>query len=197
VPSYRNCITRAAAPLIAVTAIAVPVHAQTPLDSPFHQGQWSANVAVNGLTFGSVDLLKFTSPTRAWVLSGNGFGRNTRVTGSPSFTEGSAAGIQLTLQRRFLKPVSPHAVLYLSPGILGSFAHSCNSAGPGSSICGEIWQAGVITEVGAEYVVGRHLGVGARYRASLSYDRNDFAGFRMWSIDAAAGSAGVFASIIF
>lgn len=183
----------------ALSLLASPptVFAQDAPTAPFHAGQLGANIAINGLTFSSVDLLKFTSPTRAWVLSASAFGNSVHATGGLPSTTNSDEGFNLSLQRRFLRPTRAHVVLYLSPGILGGFSHSSFSGGPGLSTSAKTWDAGVLLEAGAEYLIGTHLGLGARYRASVTYDRFDVGGSRLWSINASAGDIGAFGALFF
>ena len=184
--------------VVSGVVLAATVSAQDAPATPFHQGQWGAHIQMNGLTFGGVDLLKFTSPVRAWVLNASGNGSLSRVTGPSSFNDGSQEQIALSVQRRFFHPAGAHAVIYLSPGILGAFAHSCNAFSPtGPNLCARSWQLGLVAEAGAEYVFTPHLGVGARYRAFLTYDRQDISSIRFWSVGASAGSAGVFAAVFF
>ena len=186
------------AAVVASAVFAAAVSAQDAPATPFHQGQWGAHIQMNGLTFGGVDLLKFTSSTRAWVVNVSGNGRLSRVTGSSGYDDNSLEQIALSLQRRFFHPLGTHAAIYISPGILGQFAHGCNALSPsGPNFCARSWQAGVMAEAGGEYVFTPHLGVGARYRASLTYQRQDISSLRFWSVNASAASAGVFAAIFF
>lgn len=186
---------------VAALMLGTPIAArgQEATASPFRAGQYGANIAINGLTFSSVDLLKFTSPTRAWVLSASASGSSQHTTGGiGGATTDNGQGLTLSLQRRFLRPAHPHVVLYLSPGIQGGFTHDCftNGLAPGS-VCNKIWQAGVVAEAGAEYVVNAHLGIGARYRASLLYNRFDFGASHLWSVDASIGQFGAFGALLF
>lgn len=184
--------------LVAATLLyAAVAEGQSSPASPFQEGQWAAHVAMNGLTFGGVDVVKFTSPTRAWVASAVVNGSTTRTSGNPAFSSQTFEAFSLSLQRRFLRPAGEHAVLYVSPGIEGGYGHSCSTAPAAPSFCDRTWNAGLLAELGAEYVINRHLGVGARYRAILDYNRFDIAGNRQGSVSGSFGEAGVFGALYF
>lgn len=195
---YNRLTTLLGATVLMFFAGLPAARAQDAATTPFRAGQLGVNITIKGLTFSSADLLKFTSPTRAWVVSAFALGNSDHMTGGLAPATSTNEGITLSLERRFLRPAHSNVVLYLSPGFLGGFAHNClDTTLPGGSACGETWQVGLLMEAGAEYVIGTHLGIGARYRAILTYDREDFGGNRLWSVNASAGDIGVFGALLF
>lgn len=186
----------------AVALGAAPSSAQAPV-SPFHSGEWGAHIAVDGLTFTTVDVLHFTAPTRAWVLS-FGAGATAQTFAEQGFPSSSAThhfvGLNLSVQRRFFRTVAPHASVYLSPGISGGGSHQCDVSTPASPrVCTDEWQLGALVEVGGEYLVGSHVGVGVRYSATVNYFHLSATGggadFHEFSGD--LRNAGVFVSLFF
>src|SRR5712691_558061 len=58
---------------------------------PFHRHQWAAQFA-GGTSFASLGVLRFTAPTRAWLLDFRFTGGSTRTTRTMSRTRWSATG---------------------------------------------------------------------------------------------------------
>jgi hypothetical protein len=192
-PSPRIIVALAFGTLLS----ALPARAQDSIPSSFQRGQWGANVAVTGLTFAGVDVLRFTSPTRAWVFSVNGAVLRDKESGSYPIPSQSNQNVDLGLQRRFIRPLASHASVYLSPGIHGGWGHMCVNPVPGVTQCSSSWDLGITAEVGGEYMIWRHFGVGARYSALVSYYRASILGGSVWNLSGNIGSAGVFAALLF
>lgn len=187
--------------LIAIaSAIGVLPAAAQELVSPFHGGEWGAHIAVDGLTFTDVDVLRFTAPTRAWVLSvgGNATSQKVSEQGFPSFTRVRHTDLNLSVQRRFFRTVAPHATVYLSPGISGGASHECDIFTPASpEVCNNQWQVGALVEFGGEYLIGPHVGVGVRYAAKLNYYHQSLTGGggTLNALQGNLNDAGVFVSL--
>lgn len=186
--------------LTAGVAIGVVPAAAQDLVSPFHGGEWGAHIAVNGLTFTNVDIMRFTAPTRAWVLSVGAGATDQRISeaGFPTFTSQRGTSLAVSAQRRFFRTLAPRASVYVSPGLSGSASHNCGAATPGSPVlCDTQWQVGALVEFGGEYVIGQHFGIGARYSATLNYFHQALTGGGGTLHEAIANlsSAGVFVSL--
>lgn len=188
--------------IVIASAIGVLPAAAQDLVSPFHGGEWGAHIAVNGLTFSDVDVLRFTAPTRAWVLSIGAAATAQQITeqGFPSFTSVRGTTLSLSVQRRFFRTVAPHATIYLSPGISGGGSHQCGTPGPGTpEVCNSQWQFGILAELGGEYLMGPHVGLGVRYSATLNYYHQSLSGGggTLHDLTGNLSDAGVFVSLFF
>lgn len=144
--------------------------------TPFRAGQWAAQFGVSS-GYASLGVLKFTAPTRAWLLdvrlSGGHENREFRST-SPDTTIKqweSDASVTLRLGRRFYASARDHVVGLYSIGASGGFAHSAGGQGQGSGGETNGWNVGVFFELGGSYLVTRRLSLGALGSASLSYSR--------------------------
>lgn len=179
----------------------IPALAQD-LVSPFHGGEWGAHIAVDGLTFSEVDVMHFTAPSRAWVLSIDAGAATQRISeqGFPTITSVRRASLDLSVQRRFFHVVAPHATVYLSPGISGGASHECDIFTPASpEVCNDQWQLGALVELGGEYLIGPHVGVGARYAAAIRYFHQSLTGGggNLHAVTGNLSNAGVFVSLFF
>lgn len=145
--------------------------------TPFRSGQWAAQFGLAS-GYASLGVLKFTAPTRAWLLDvrvsgghGDGEFRSTNPDTTITVWE-SDASVTLRLGRRFYTAARDHVVALYTIGASGGFAHSAGGQRPGSE--GEVngWNVGVFFELGGSYLVTRRLSLGALGSASLSYSRS-------------------------
>lgn len=144
---------------------------------PFHQHQWAAQFT-GGLTFASFGFLRFTAPTRAWVL-------DLHVSGGHSHDNGyvndslvgqsyqSHAAIFARIGRRFYQGRGKSVVSFQTIGGLGGFNHACsaNTQSPATS-CLNGWTTGAFSEIGAAYLITRRFSIGGAVGASFSYSRS-------------------------
>ena len=107
---------------------------------PFHRHQWAAQFA-GGTSFASLGALRFTAPTRAWLV-------DFRFTGGHSHDRQyvadtlvgdeytSKANIDTRIGRRFYQGRGKAVVSFQSVGVLGGYAHNC-SAFKGPTVSGQ------------------------------------------------------------
>src|SRR6266550_3182674 len=98
---------------------------------PFHRHQWAAQFA-GGTSFASLGVLRFTAPTRAWLL-------DFRFTGGHSHDKDyvqdtlvgdgytSKANVDARIGRRFYQGRGKSVVSFQTVGLLGGYAHACSA----------------------------------------------------------------------
>jgi hypothetical protein len=143
---------------------------------PFRRGQWAAQFA-GGFGFGSLGVLRFTAPSRAWVLdfrlSGGHTHSEDRITNPDTTIRGyqSDASVSLRLGRRFYAPARGHVVGLYTIGASGGFSHRASGQRRGFETETNGFDVGAFFELGGSYLVTRQLSLGAIGSASLSYSR--------------------------
>jgi len=143
---------------------------------PFHQHQWAAQFA-GGTSFASLGFLRFTAPSRAWLVdlhvTGGHAHDNAYVNDSltaQSYT--SNATVDARMGRRFYQGRGTSVVSFQTVGGLGGFTHSCySSTQPAGGSCRNGWTAGGFGELGAAYLITRRFSIGGAVGASFSYSR--------------------------
>lgn len=149
--------------------------AQTSADTTtavFRSGEWGVGFFLgNGVTDAGV--LRFSTPTRAWVLDGSAsFDRQTQST-SAVFGEQTARSWSVSGQfgPRWYHAMSGHVARFLGLGALASYSRIDFS---GSSSHGDNWSLGTYGEAGLQYMLTRYLGLGGRGTLSASrYETNN------------------------
>jgi hypothetical protein len=153
-----------------------------PRDStPFRRGQWALQFGA-GANLASLGALRFTSPTRAWLL-------DLQVTAGHSHTTtqfspdtvsdefSSHAVITARAGRRFYEVRHRAVAGYQTLGVLAGFTHSCSGTSGFQAVggfCANGWTAGAFGELGGAYLLTSHLSVGGAAAASFSYSRSWF-----------------------
>ena len=143
-----------------------PVRAQVTADSTtdFRAGEWGVGfIQGRGLTEGGV--LRFTTPTRAWVLDGWATFDQQVYPGAGLFgadVSSQATSINASIGPRWYHAQNKTLVRFAGVGIEGSYMHTHSSA---SSSINTIWLAGAYGELGMLYMFTRHFGLG--WRGSL------------------------------
>lgn len=133
----------------------------------FHPGEWGVGFILrNSVTDAGV--LRFSTPTRAWVLDGNASFDRQSQSGSTVFGDQTARSWSLSAQfgPRWYRAMSGHVARYLGFGLTGGYAWSEFS---GTSSHGNLWSAGAYGETGMQYLLTRFLGIG--WRGTLSASR--------------------------
>jgi hypothetical protein len=161
-----------------------------------------------GFTLASIGVLKFTAPTRAWLLdvaiSGSHDKATTHSTVPTDTTVSSfdsRAILSVRWGRRFYQARGGKIASFQTLGVLGGFNHAAggSSGGPGGESNG--WSAGVFGEAGAAFFVASRLSVGGAAAATLSYSRtiNRFPSGRSvaWSYQASAPAVRFIATLYF
>ena len=157
-------------PLLLLAA-AGSLAAQDPqIGSPFHAGDWEVQTQVGtNLQLGSFVLLKYSTPTAAWYFFGQFTATKPHFGGSGGISGMPTPGYSLffNVGRRFFRPVTTHALLFVTPTVDFGAAHNCDSNTPPT--CTSDWAAGLGVNVGGEYLVTPFLGVGVLAAADISY----------------------------
>ena len=148
--------------LVAAAAGRLPAQDST-TQAPYRAGSWGTEARVGpNLSFPDLALLKFTSPTRAWYLDGQFNASKLVANSSPISSSGYSIG--LTLGRRFYRPLSKHAALFITPGVTVGSGHQCTASG-----CAASWTAGLGADLGAEVLITSFAGLGVKAGAVLNY----------------------------
>ena len=186
---------------IAFVLVAHPLRAQARTDTTveFRRGQWGAEF-IPGTSFTTVGVLRFSTPTRAWVLDGsvNYSHQTATATGVPDQSSNSV-GLSARFGPRWYHPEYDRAVWFLGLGITGNYFGNSQSAN--STNRGESWFAGAYGELGLQYLFTPHLALGVRgnvlaSRYSSDYTQNGTTA-RTTSYSLSLGSPQVFGAFYF
>ncbi|HEY6157216.1 MAG TPA: hypothetical protein VIV88_07155 [Gemmatimonadales bacterium] len=148
----------------------------TPDTTPFHRGQWAAQFGA-GTSFASLGFLKFTAPTRAWLLDfhlSGGHSHSTAHNGDSLLADGytSNATGNTRVGRRFYQARSRVVASFQTVGLLGGYAHLCEGNLRLLSFCDNGWNAGAFGEFGGVYLVSPRLSLGGAATAAFMYERS-------------------------
>ena len=148
----------------------------TPDTTPFHRGQWAAQFGA-GTSFASLGFVKFTTPTRAWVLDFHLSGGHTQSTahrGDSLLSDGftSSATVNTRVGRRFYQARGKVVASFQTLGVLGGYTHDCQGNTVILSFCDNGWDAGAFAELGGIYLVSPRLSLGGAATASFTYERS-------------------------
>ena len=145
---------------------------------PFRRHQWAAQFA-GGTSFASLGVLRFTAPTRAWLL-------DFRFTGGHSHDKDyvhdtlvgdgytSKANVDARIGRRFYQGRGKSVVSFQTIGLLGGFAHACSALKQppfSGGSCSNGWTAGAYGELGGAYLITRRFSIGGTATVAFSYQR--------------------------
>src|SRR5260370_42610605 len=134
---------------------------------PFPRHQWAAQFA-GGTTFASLGALRFTAPTRAWLVDfrfTGGHSQNRQYVADTLVGDGytSKANIDTRIGRRFYQGRGKSVVSFQTVGVLGGYAHdcsafqgltfSCNSCSNGST-------AGAVRALGGPCLITHSFSIG-------------------------------------
>lgn len=135
--------------------------AQAAADSaaqPFHAGQWGVQfVARPALTEGGV--LRFSTPTRAWILDGAATYDHTSSGGAAGPAGHSLLAFAANLGPRWYRGLGSHLVRFAGVGLSGGYSRVRVD---GSSGAPSDWSVGGYGELGVTYMFTPHFGVGSR-----------------------------------
>ena len=131
----------------------------------FHQGEWGVGFILRS-SVTSAGVLRFSTPTRAWVFDG-----------SVSLDRGSVSGSNISTNQmrsayfdgqfgpRWYRAQGGHVARYLGFGVSGAYEYSESST---SSSHGDLWSLGAYGEAGMQYLITRYLGIGWRGTVNAS-----------------------------
>jgi len=149
--------------------------AQTVADTAtasFRQGEWGVGFILrSGVNEGGV--LRFSTPTRAWVLDGSASYDRQSQSGSQLFADRNDRSWFLSGQfgPRWYHAVTGHVVRYLGLGVSGAYSQTKFSSTPSRS---ELWSLGAYGEAGMQYMITRYLGLG--WRGTVTASRSETKG---------------------
>jgi len=159
--------------IIALATASTSLAAQdtTPDSLPFRRGQWAVQFV--GSLGASVGLLKFRSPSSAWVVDVGVSGQHEEDIADTSVAVHSQAFVSVLLGQRKYRSLATKVAAYRSLGLLMSYTHNLSSS-PFSRSTSNGWQLGPFANVGGTYLVTSHLGIGATGQVRIAYGRSTF-----------------------
>jgi hypothetical protein len=139
-----------------------PLFAQD-VSTPFRAGQWAAQFGWEG-SLGSLGVIAFTGPTRAWLLDVQLDWRHAEVDmtdafGAPSSGDDDFLNMIVRAGRRFYQARGAKVVTYQSAGLLGG-AFRSDRASPGFTAEERRSVFGLFGDVGAAYAITPNLTIG-------------------------------------
>ena len=145
---------------------------------PFHAHQWAAQFG-GGASFASLGLLRFTAPTRAWLLDfrfTGGHSHDRQYDQDTLVGDGytSNANIDARIGRRFYQGRGKSVVSFQTIGLLGGIAHACSALKQppfSGGSCSNGWTAGAYGELGGAYLITRRFSIGGTATVAFSYQR--------------------------
>lgn len=140
--------------------LAGTAEAQTPDLVALHPGQWGAEFQIGNGFFGA-GALRFTSPTHAWLLDLSAGYDHTTAPGAP-ITNSTVLG--LDLGTRAYRSFGRRLERLITFGAVFSYARQRGGGVTAQSIGG-----GPFASLGATWLITPHLGVGAQWRADITY----------------------------
>jgi hypothetical protein len=182
--------------------------AQEPVDTlPFRAHQW-AFLFTGGSSFAGLGVLKFTAPSRAWIINIGGSALHARsdVPLTPDTTDTrtqNAATLTLRLGRRFYQSRGHEVVSYQTVGITGGVNRFCSHdtlVGFANSSCSTGWAAGIFGELGAQYLLTPRLSIGGQFNAGLNFQltrSTNALPAREWELQLSFGQVGFGGAIYF
>ena len=169
---------------IAVGQSTAPVRRDSAATLPFHGGQWGMDFGVSGGSTYRIGAVRFTSPTRAWILDGRLNGHLDRWERWPSAVD-SAAGypstdainqggsFSLLVGRRAYRPLGTRAMRTMSFAVGGGLGYG-ESLDDGRRIGhGVNWNGTAEWALGGHYRVTPALALGATLRLGATYNMFD------------------------
>jgi hypothetical protein len=133
----------------------------------FHRGQWGAEFSI-ATGFAGVGALRFTSPTHAWLID---FGATYDHTSTSGIRE-SRTTASLDLGTRAYHALRRRLYRLTTFGVSLNYRRS--PASPGTTT--ETFGGGLFADLGATWLVTPELGIGARWRAAISYGHGKVSG---------------------
>jgi hypothetical protein len=147
------------------------VSAQTIADTTtvsFRPGEWGMGFLLRN-NFTSAGVLRFSTPTQAWVLDGTASFDRQALSSSVSGDETvRTANLSADLGPRWYHAMSGHVTRYLGLGVSGGYGRSEFAS---TSSHANSWSMGAYGEAGMQYMITRYLGLG--WRGTLSATRSE------------------------
>ena len=183
-------------------AVVSPLSSQDiPPDSlPFRRGQWAVQF-VGSLSV-AVGVLRFRSPTSAWVVLPSVSGGHSESFDGDTLTSiNSQANLDVRLGLRSYRRLGSRVLGYHTLGVQLGFDHSVLASPFLGTSSSNGFDAGPYVDVGSTYRVTTYLGIGVNAAASIRYGRGwseNFSGEKgsSWAITGSAG-IGLHGMIVF
>ena len=145
---------------------------------PFREHQWAAQFA-GGTSFASLGVLRFTAPTRAWLLDfrfTGGHSHERQFVHDTLVGDGytSSANVDARIGRRFYQGRGKSVVSFQTVGLLAGYAHACQGfkqTSVAGNPCSNGWTAGAYGELGGAYLITRRFSIGGTATVAFSYQR--------------------------
>lgn len=165
---------------LALACLTSPLAAQDSSATPFRAGQWGMEFSAGNAWLGA-GLLRFSSPTRAWLIDGRIYGswQRLRRDVSPdtipllvdSEQENRDASISLGLGRRAYRPLGRRALRIVEGGVRAGVSdqYRRQKAAYEFTDRSRLWNAGVEGGIGAVIRITDDLTLGGLASASANY----------------------------
>ena len=154
-------------------AVVSPLSAQDipPESLPFRRGQWAVQFV--GSLGAAVGVLKFRSPSSAWVvLASVSGGHNESFDGDSLTGISSQANVSVRLGLRTHRRLGNRVVGYRTVGAQLGFEHRVQTQPFFGTGMFNALDVGPYVDVGSTYRVTTYLGIGANAQASVRYGRS-------------------------
>lgn len=143
--------------------LAHPLYAQTTADSTtatFRPGQWGIEF-LPGTALTEAGVLRFATPTRAWVLDGSASLDWNATSGGllGSDAKGQFTGVSARFGPRWYRAAGAQSARFVGLGVSGGYTRS---KGTGIPVRNQSWSTGAYGEIGMQYMLTRHFSLGAR-----------------------------------
>ncbi len=157
---------------VSLTASAQSLASQSADSTTFRAGQWGSEFSLGG--YNSLGVLRFSSPTRAWIGSLNGQFRSVDDDSNPPLAGGvtSSSAMNVQLGRRFYRPALPSVMQHLTLGALAGITRSEVEL-PSGSTTDNGGVGGLFADLGALWMVTRSLSLGAAWTLSATVTRTE------------------------
>ena len=129
----------------------------------FHRGQWGAEFNISSGFFGA-GALRFTSPTHAWLADlAAAYNHFSNAGGSGASL--NQENVSLRLGSRAYHPMGRRLYRHLTFGTSVAYTHQSSNSGASANL----YAVGLFGDLGATWFVAPHLGIGARWGATILY----------------------------
>lgn len=150
--------------------LAVEVRAQGTEALGFRSGQWGADFQVLG-GFTGAGAIKFTSPTRAWILDLGSQVLHASSNQPTGNTSGTSINLSVKAGRRMYGTITHRVVPWTAIGVIASYEWLRSTTDTTTGV-----GAGVFGSLGATWLITPHLGVGAQWSLVVSYTHQTASG---------------------
>jgi hypothetical protein len=146
----------------AVMLGSAPLHAQATDSTSFRAGQWGAEFTVNGNALG---ILRFSSPTSAWIGQLRGSWESTDAGNDPRpFVQDlNVRAIEVQFGKRWYRPLVGDVLQHVTLGALASNARQERRLNDNTGEVQGTNAVGLFVDVGAQWMVTKNLSLGAQY----------------------------------